>query len=232
MTEKQPAALEKYLTPVAVLLGAIIIALAFAFGSGERPATPGDGTASAVDINDVKTEVSPSVGSPTAPVTIAVWFDYQCPFCKRFELETLEQLYDEYVATGKVRIVYKDFQFLGPDSMDAGVFARAVWAAHPDKFHDWYKAVMTAQDEEHGGFGDLASVAALTRGVAGIDIDRVLALVESNRAQYEAAIAADRAEGQTFGINGTPGAIIGTSLVAGAQPYSAVKALVDAELAK
>jgi protein-disulfide isomerase len=232
MTTESKPAFDKYLTPLAVLLGAIILALAFAFGSGTRPATPSGGAPAAVDIKEVKTDASPYVGSPTAPVTIAVWFDYQCPFCKRFELETLEQLYDEYVATGKVRIVYKDFQFLGPDSMDAGVFARAVWAAYPEHFHDWYMAVMTAQDEEHGGFGDLASVATLTRTIPGIDADRVLALVEENRATYEAAMAADRAEAQSLGINGTPGAIIGTELVAGAQPYAKVKALVDAELAK
>lgn len=230
--EKENTFVEKYLTPIAVLLGAIIIAVAFAFGSGERPATTGDGAPVEVDVKDVKTEGSPSVGSATAPLTIAVWFDYQCPFCKRFELETLEQVFDEYVATGKVRIVYKDFQFLGPDSMDAAVFARAVWEAHPDKFHEWYKAVMTAQDEEHAGFGNLDSVAAMTRGVAGMDVDRILSLVESKRSEYEAAIAADRVEGQGFGITGTPGAIVGTQLIGGAQPYSVVKAAIDAELAK
>jgi protein-disulfide isomerase len=230
-TDTSSPAFEKYLTPVAVLLGAIIIALAFAFGTGGKPTADG-GAEAVVDINDVKTENAPSVGSPTAPVTIAVWFDYQCPFCKRFELETLEQVFTDYVATGKVRIVYKDFQFLSSDSMDAAVFARAVWDAHPDRFHDWFKAVMTAQDEEHGGFGDLASVAELSRTVNGIDVDRVLALVNDNRATYEAAIAADRAEGQSFGITGTPGAIIGTTVIAGAQPYTSVKALIDAELAK
>ncbi|MGB4076540.1 MAG: thioredoxin domain-containing protein [Minisyncoccia bacterium] len=232
-TQKESPFVEKYLTPIAVLLGAIIIAVAFAFGSGERPATTGDGQPIAkVDIKKVQTGSSPVVGSPTAPIAIAVWFDYQCPFCKRFELEALEQVYQAYVVTGKIRIVYKDFQFLGPDSMDAAVFARGVWEAYPDQYYAWHQAVMTAQDEEHGGFGDLASVAEVSRGVAGVDADRVLALVEKNRATYEAAIEADREEGSSFGINGTPGAIIGTALISGAQPYSAVKAALDAALAK
>ncbi|MCI0597478.1 thioredoxin domain-containing protein [Candidatus Parcubacteria bacterium] len=231
-TETGNPFVEKYLTPLAVLLGAIIIAVAFAFGSGGSPTPPGQPSAEAVDIQDVKTDNSPFVGQVTAPVTIAVWFDYQCPFCKRFELETLKQVYDKYVTAGKVRIVYKDFQFLGPDSDTAAVFARAVWEAHPDRFHEWNTAVMTAQDEEHGGFGDLESITTLTRTIVGIDTDRVLALMGENRGEYEAAIAADRAEGQTFGINGTPGAIIGTSLVAGAQPYAQVEALIEAELAQ
>lgn len=222
---------DKYLTPIAFVLGAVIIAFALFFGRGDGAPAPQGGEAQ-VDIADVKTDTSPSVGSASAPVTIAVWFDYQCPFCKRFELETLERIYDEYVANGQVRIIYKDYQFLGPDSLDAALFARALWEAHPDRFHDWYVAMMTAQDEEHGGFGDLASVTELTRTIQGIDVDRILSLVESKRSTYEAAINADRAEGVSFGITGTPGAIVGTTLVAGAQPYEKVKALIDAELAQ
>lgn len=222
---------DKYLMPIAVLLGLILIAVAIAFG-GKSAMQQGQPAAGEVNIDSVQTDNSPVVGSMTAPVTIAVWFDYQCPFCKRFELETIEQVFENYVESGKVRIVYKDYQFLGPDSMTAATFARAVWEAHPDRFHDWYKAVMTAQDEEHGGFGDLESITEMTRGIEGIDVERVRSLMESKKGEYEAAIAADRAEGAALGINGTPGAIIGTSLIAGAQSYASVAALIDAELAK
>lgn len=230
---KSSSMMEKYMTPIAVLLGAIIVALALAFGRGGEGPTHPTGDEVSVNIKDVKTEVSPSVGEKNAPVTIAVWFDYQCPFCKRFDLDAMKQVYDNYVTTGKVRIVYKDFQFLGEDSQTAALFARAVWDAHPDKFYPWLTAMMEAQDDENGGaFGDLASITTLTRGVAGIDTDRVLSLMEKNKATYEAAIAADRAEGQTFGITGTPAALIGTQVLGGAQPYATVKAAIDAELAK
>lgn len=228
-TSKENPVLEKYMTPIAVVLGALLIALAVAFGRGGVPQDGGEPPA-VVDIKEVSTENSPVVGERNAPVTIAVWFDYQCPFCKRFELETMKQVYDNYVTTGKVKIVYKDFQFLGPDSQTAALFARAVWDAHPSHFHEWLFAMMTAQDEEHGGFGDLASVTELTRGIEGIDTDRVLRLMDENKAKYEAAILADREEGATFGINGTPGSIIGTNLLAGARPYAEVAGLIDAEL--
>lgn len=229
MENTKGSALEKYITPIAVVLGAIIIAFALAFGRGGEAPTPNTGV---VDIAQVKTEVSPSVGEKDAPVVIAMWFDYQCPFCKRFDLDALKQVYDEYVTAGKVRIVYKDFQFLGPDSMTAGLFARAVWDAHPDKFYPWITAMMNAQDEEHGGFGDLESIKALSATIAGIDVDRVVKLMDENKAEYEAAMAADRAEGQSFGINGTPATLIGTQVLSGAQPYAAIKAAIDAELAK
>lgn len=227
---------EKYGTPIAVLLGAVIIAGAFAFG---RPAAPDQGGEKpvTVDIKDVKTDTSPSIGSATAPVTIAIWYDYQCPFCKRFELDVVSQIVPKYVDTGKVRIVFKDFQFLGQysqdperdDSMTAALFGRALWDTQPEKFYDWYKAMAEAQDDENGGFGDLASIKSLAQGL-GIDVARVETAMTQNKAKYQAAIEADRAEGSALGVNGTPATIIGKTLLSGLKPYNQVEALIEAEL--
>lgn len=226
---------EQYLTPIAVLAGALIIGGALAFGSGAARDNAQDGQqpkAVAVDIKQVSSDKSPFVGDPNAPVTIAVWYDYQCPFCKMYELNTLEQVYENYVKSGKVKIVYKDYQFLGEDSMTAGLFARAMWEAYPDKFHDWHKAVMNAQDAEHGGFGDLESIKILTATIPGVDVARVEKLMNDNKTAYLAAMEADRAEGAKFGINGTPGSIVGTTLLSGAESYARVSGLIEAELAK
>ncbi|HEX8591464.1 MAG TPA: thioredoxin domain-containing protein [Candidatus Paceibacterota bacterium] len=95
-----------------------------------------------VSIAQVKLDTSPSHGSVDAPTVMAVWYDFQCSFCKRFEAETLAALEETHVATGKLRIVYKDFQFLGPASVEAGAYSRAVWEAYPDKWHAWFKGMM------------------------------------------------------------------------------------------
>jgi len=50
---------------------------------------------------------------------VAYWFDYQCPYCRRVEENVLPQLIAEHVDRGNVKIVFKDFQFLGPDSQTA-----------------------------------------------------------------------------------------------------------------
>ncbi len=232
---------EKYGTALALFVGLVLIAGALMYGKGASMPTDGTGgDVAAVDIKDVKTEGSPMIGDPNAPVTVAVWFDYQCPFCKQFEETTLASVYNDYVKDGKVKIVYKDFQFLGQyskiagrdDSITAALFARAVWDTAPEKFQEWFLAVAAAQDEENAGFGDAASLTTLTRGIAGIDTDRVLSVMETKKAEFTAAIQADQAEGQSLGINGTPAAIIGTTLISGAQPYAKVKPLIDAELAK
>src|SRR3989344_4215211 len=221
----------QYLTPLAVVIGAVIIAFALAY---ERPdaGTPPPTDTGAPDIADVKTEGNPFIGDEDAPVTIAYWFDYQCPFCKQFEQTTMLELYKNYVAKGQLRIVFKDFQFLGPDSTAGAVYARAVWDLYPHRFYDWYQAMFEAQDEEHGGFGNEATVKTLTATVPGIDAEKVEKNVADNRSAYLAAIQADRTEGSSFGVKGTPGLIIGTSLLPGAYPYEAVAPLVDTELSK
>jgi len=232
-TNSQGAFFEKYGTALAVLLGALIIGGAFVYGRGGAPVAPGAAEpVLAVDIAKVDVEASPSVGDKNAPVTIAVWYDYQCPFCKRYELDTLAQVYQNYVTQGKVRIVFKDFQFLGPDSGTAALFGRAVWEAYPERFYEWYVAMAENQDEEHGGFGDLASIEAMTRELGGIDVNRITTLMKDKEAEYQAAIIADREEADRFKITGTPATIIGTEFVSGAQPYARVSALIDAELAK
>lgn len=216
---------EKYGTALAVLVGALIIGGAFAFGQGgDRTGEPAEPVA--VDIKEVDLESSPYVGPKNADVTIAVWFDYQCHFCKQFETTTLKQVVSTY--GDKVRIVYKDFQFLGVGSNDAALYSRAVWEAYPNRWGEWFSGMFEGTEE---GTLDVAAMDALSQRL-GLDVERIAKLRTDNAAEYQAAIDADRNEGQGFGINGTPGTIIGTQLLAGAQTFPTVQTLLDAELAQ
>ena len=231
---------DRYLTSIALIAGVSIIGLAFYFGHGTAPTLPKNNTTAhdtattqtTVDIKNVKIDGEPYVGSKDAPVTIAVWFDYQCPFCKMLDDNTLAQVYTNYVKDGNVKIVFKDFPFLGPDSGTDALYARAVWVLYPEKFYDWYKAMFAAQDKENSGFGDLASVEKLTKTIPGIDVAKVFAFVEKNKKDLIEAMVVDKKEGKAFGIKGSPSMIIGTKLLNGAVPYNNVSALIDAELSK
>lgn len=232
--ETSNAFLDKYLTPIAVLLAAIIIAGAVIFGGGvrERAEVGGNGAPS-VSAEDIKTDGNPIVGDKNAPTTIVVFYDYQCPFCKQFELAVVPQLM-EYVNSGKTKIVYKDFHFLGEDSLTAAVFGRALYDLYPDQFHPWFVAMMQAQDDEGDqGFGDIASIQELTAGIPGVDVARVMARMEENRAGYEAAIEADYNEGVSIGVNGTPSVVVGDQFLTGMSPaqfYGAITAALNEQL--
>ena len=225
--------------PAAIIIAGVLIAGAVLIGTKgiNRPSiatAPNQQvtqpSASTVDIAKVKVAGQPFIGNPNAPVTIAYWFDYQCPFCKRFETDVMPQLITDYVKTGKVKIVYKDFQFLGQDSQTAGIVARAVWEVAPDKFYEWHKAMYDKQDNENSGWGNKDDVLALTKTILGADASKVAQLILSKQVEYQKVIDEDKAEGSSFGVSGTPSVIVGKQMIVGAQPYSAVKQLIDLAL--
>lgn len=223
--------------PIAVVIAGALVAGAVYFSGGHTSlpltiAAPQQPTAQVVDISKVKTDREPFVGNPNAPVTVAEWYDYQCPFCRRHTEETMPAIIKDYVNTGKVKVVFKDFQFLGPDSQRLGQFSRAVWAIAPDKFYEWHKTIYDNQGTENTGWATVDKILALSKPILGqADTDKALQLVKANGKTYQSAMDADKAEGAAFGVTGTPGFVIGKQLIEGAQPYAAIKQVIDLTLA-
>ncbi len=185
----------------------------------------------APDITKVSTSGEPYIGSATAPVTIAYWFDYQCPFCKQDEQTVLPEIIQNYVNAGKVKIVFKDFAFLGPDSTTLGEYARAVWAVDPANFYKWHKAMFDNQGEENTGWATQDKIMSVTTSALGAnEAAQVAKLVATNGTVYEQSMAADKAEAENFGIEGTPAALIGTQVITGAEPYANFQQVIDAQL--
>ncbi len=229
--------LAQFSTPVAVVLAGIFIAGAVLWNNAHPntqtgvTATGQPPTAQTADINKVKTAGDPFIGNPSAPVTIAYWFDYQCPFCKQNEETAMPQIVSDYVNTGKVKVVFKDYQFLGVDSQALGQTARAVWDVAPDKFYEWHKAVYDNQGTENTGWATADKIRSITEGVLGTaDTNKVLALVKTNGATYQKEMDADKAEGSGFGVTGTPSFIIGKQLIVGAVPYTQLQTAIETAL--
>ena len=215
--------------PAAVVVAGLLIAGAV-FWNGSRPADPAgspQGGAPVVDVNDIDIAGNPFIGDANAPVTVIEWADFQCPFCKQFEVNTMPQIIRDYVDTGKAKIVFMDFAFLGPDSIDAGLYSRAIWKLYPDRYLKWREAMYQAQDEEHGGFGDAASIDKLNATINGIDAAKVAADVKTNGGAYQAQMDADRAEAQKLGINATPSFVVGNQVIAGAYPYPTFQTAIE-----
>ena len=227
----------------AIILNACIIAVALiisacimhgSFGVAKDPtavtAAAAGAAGATVNIKDVHLSNEPYIGSTSAPVVLAYWSDYQCPFCKQFETTTLPQIVTNYVDTGKVAVVFKDFSFLGADSTTAALDARAIWQLYPQQYFAWRTAMFNAQDAENSGFGDEASIEKLTATIPGIDVSKMVAAVAANKDAYQKAIDADRAEATSFGIQGTPSFITGTTLIPGVADYSTFQKAIDSQL--
>ena len=86
---------------------------------------------------------SPIMGDPSAPITILEWGDYQCTLCFRFHESSLKVLGEEYIETGKVNLVFKDFPLNGPDSILAAEASYCAeeqgkyWEYHNELYTNW-----------------------------------------------------------------------------------------------
>ena len=86
---------------------------------------------------------SPIMGNPNAPITILEWGDYQCTFCYKFHQNTLDVINEDFIKTGKVKLVFKDFPLNGPDSTLAAEAAYCAqdqgkyWQYHDELYKNW-----------------------------------------------------------------------------------------------
>lgn len=224
--------------PIAVVVAGLLIAGAVVW-NGQKPVATGSPQTPKVDIKNVNIDGDPFIGRADAPVTIAFWSDFQCPYCKSFEVGGVPQIptpaavpdiIKNYVDTGKVKIVFMDFAFLGQDSITAALYNRSVWKLYSNQYMDWRTAMYTAQDEENGGFGNAASIDNLTATILGIDAVKVANDVKANTSVYQAMIDSDKTELQKLGVNGTPSFVIGTQVINGAYPFAKFKEVIDALL--
>lgn len=145
----------------------------------------------------------PALGNPDGDITIAAWFDYQCPYCKKVEPE----LEKAVKADGHVRIVLKDWPILGEPSPYA---ARLVLAT---KYQDKYEAAHHALMAKTGRLTEATIDETLKS--AGVDVARAKSDLEAHKAEIDALLARNNAQAEAFGFQGTPGFIIGTFRVPG-----------------
>ncbi len=228
----------KYFLPVAVIAAGLLIAGAVVW-NGSRSTGNTGGTPSTISVDDLDLEGRAFIGDENAPVTMVLFSDFQCPFCKAFEVggvpqiqtpAAFPQILTQYVETGKVKVVFMEFAFLGADSITASHYAQSIWKLYPDQYFAWREEMFKAQDEEHAGFGNAASIQTLTAKIAGIDVAAVTADVAANASVYDARIAADKAEAAKAGIQATPSSVVEDQVISGAYPFATFQAAIEASL--
>ncbi len=185
---------------------------------GDSPSQAGSviDMAELVEDDDVK-------GDADAPVTIVEWSDFECPFCTRFYEQTLGQIQEQYIDTGKVKFVYRDFP-LGFHANAQKSAEAAECAGEQGKFWEMHDKLF--EDGVSGGVSSFKQFAS----DLGLDTTEFNDCLDSGKMASE--VAKDMQDGQAAGISGTPGFIINGQLVSGAQPFSAFQQVIEAELAK
>ena len=163
-------------------------------------------------VNDPR---APIGGNPDGDVTIVEFFDYRCGYCKRVS-PTVERAVKE---DGNVRVVYKEFPILGPESVLAARASLAIWRLAPDKYMDFHKDLM----DSRGGVS-MGKIAAVAKKI-GLDND--LLVKEMKSPEIDSDLRNNYELAQSLGISGTPAFIIGDELVPGAVDFDTLKNLIN-----
>jgi protein-disulfide isomerase len=193
-----------------------------------RPAAAAD----ALPRDPIAIASEPFKGNGTAKVAVIEFSDYQCPFCSRYSKETLPQIATDYIATGKIKYVFRDL----PLSFHKQAF-KAAEAAHcagaEGKFWEMHDALFQNQT---------ALAPELLAGHAktiGVDDAKFQQCLDSGK--FAADINKDIADAGAAGITGTPSFLVGViqpgdgrvkivKKLVGAKPYAEFKAAIDSAL--
>lgn len=245
--------------PGSIIIGAVIISLSILVSGGvikikgitpttspslavqapTQPTQKAPQAAAPEDTGPVKVSLDddPVLGNKNAPITLVEFSDYECPFCKRHFDSTYPDLKKDYIDTGKVKLVYRDFplSFHDPMATTEAIAANCAREQGGDatyfKFHD----EMFKRTTSNGNGLSKDKIYTIATDL-GLNTDNLKSCVEAEK--YKDEVTKDIADGSAAGASGTPtffigkstgNEITGTKLV-GAQPYSAFKTIIDQQL--
>jgi protein-disulfide isomerase len=236
--------------PISILIAAVLIGGAVVFatfynkytgiattGAGGAGAAQG-GTGTATTTNTAVmtlTSRDAILGNANAPVTMVEYGDYQCPYCgEEFFAQTEPQIVQNYVNTGKVRFVFRDFAFLGAESVAAANAAQC--ANDQGKMWPYHDALYTAKvaDDQGGGSEDdgFFSTAELLKLGQQVSIPNMTTFTSCVQNQSDLAVVnQEKTDATNQGVDSTPTFYINGTQVLGAQPYAQFEQVINSALA-
>lgn len=219
---------------LSIIIAGVLISGSIFYNNGIKA---GSGTAqiqqpqlpSAV-VKDVSVDNDPVLGKSNAKVTIIEFSDYQCPFCRIWWKESFNKLKSEYIDTGKVKLVYRDYP-LAFHPMSHSTAEAAECSKEQDKYWEMHDKIFS--EEEKLGQGTVTyTVQDLKKWAGEIGLNQAQFNQCLDSGKNKAEVDKDLADGTASGVNGTPSFFINGRLLVGAQPYAAFKAVIDEELKK
>lgn len=218
------------------VVAAVIAAVAISFASPAKEETIDIANSMNSEPNakdsrlSIFTTGSPVLGSPDAPITMIEFGDYQCLNCNRFFHNTEDDILRNYVETGKVKIIFMDFAFIGPDSVIAAQAAHC--AQEQGKYWEYHDELYSNWNGENTGW---ASMNNLKKFAANIDLEHKSFNGCLDSGKYANKVQNNMNIGRQLGVTGTPTFFIlkadsDAQKIVGAQPYTTFSTVLDSML--
>ena len=202
----------------------IIDALIIEAESGALPATVATVTPSPTPDTDFEPETSAPRGEADAPIVIVEFSDYQCPYCLSHYTENMPQLLEDYIDTGKVQYIFKDFPLseIHPQAQLAAEAAECAGAQ--DSYWEMHD-LLFAEQAAWSGNADASDVFKEFAAQLDLDADAFAACLDSG--EFTGEVQADLFEGLNGGVTGTPAFFINGQFLNGFRPYQDFQQVIE-----
>ncbi len=196
--------------------------------TGDSPSPSGDQGTETVSMDQIELEGEPTMGSSDAPVTLVMYEDFECPFCQQFEQNAVPQIVSNYVESGDVRLVWKDFPLaqLHPWATPAAEAMECVYRQDEDAF--WTVKDRIFENQNTLSTSNVQDQIKSWAAEEGVSESAVQSCIDSGDATQE--VEDDQSEGRTIGVSGTPSVVVNGELIVGAQPFSRFESAIESAL--
>lgn len=238
-------------TPVAIIIGCLVISVSVLIAGGVIKIGPKtNGKVAGVQTNTpapaqqdlqpptsgkVSVDDDPVLGSKDAGVTLIEFSDYECPFCKRHFTDVYPSLKKDYIDTGKVKMVFRDYPLPFHDpiaTFEANAASCAREQGGDSAYYKFHDAIFTKTKSNGNGLtkDDVYQFAS------DLGLNQANLKTCADSLKYAEEVKKDVADGGSAGVSGTPSFFVGKSdpsgtitgnLIVGAQPYTAFQSAID-----
>ena len=173
---------------------------------------------------------SPILGDPDAPITLVEFGDYQCHYCNVFFQSIEKDILKNYVDTGKVKIIFKDYNIIGEDSVKASQGAHC--ANDQGLFWEYHDILYSNWTGENNGWASSENLAIFAQQI-GLNMNKWSECM--NKGSHSQIILKSNDDARTLELTGTPAFFIinsdgKVSKLFGAQPFEVFKKIFDEQL--
>lgn len=215
--KRRRARQRRRLTIIAGIVGAALIVVSILILPSLRPI----GNIIIPDFIDHPMADGTTMGDPNAPVVIEEYSDFLCSFCARFASETEPQLIEEYIATGEVYFIYKNYPL---QQASFPIAEASLCAAEQEKFWEYHDILFANFNPQAVSSRRLEAYAEAIE----LDVDQFRSCIQSNR--YRADVEKSQLEGVNAGLESTPTFFVNGKMLEGAQPFSMFQQAIEAAL--
>jgi protein-disulfide isomerase len=209
---------------ILAVIGAALLAVALLVVANSLM-SPGTSVPDITYPSGVTAEGEPYKGSPDAPLQLVEYSDFLCGHCRDFA-DTVDSLSAEYIETGKLQVVFRNYAFLAPESLQAAAAAECALEQGPGKFWHYHDLLFASQ-----GAGPAAYTGTRLQSYAreiGLDAGAFADCLQS--AATAAEVEADKQAGASQGVEATPTWFLNGEMVRGALAEEDLRRLLDRKL--